>query len=96
MHAVDPRQRLGYLAPKGKITRKLLDQMLAMDFYEICPHAEDATAENVQTWHEMGLHVRAWGVANEELMRQAYDNGVDGMTVNFPDKLVAYRAQKEK
>ena len=96
MHAVDPCQRLGYLAPKGKITRELLDQMLAMGFYEICPHAEDATAENVQAWHEMGLDVRAWGVANEELMRQAYDNGVDGMTVNFPDKLVAYRAQKEK
>lgn len=96
MHAIDPRQRLGYLAEKGEITQELLDKMLSMGFYEICPCAEDATAENVRAWHEMGLNVRAWGVTNEELMRQAYDNGVDGMTVNFPDKLVAYRAEKEK
>jgi len=96
MHAINPRQRLGYLAGQGKITPELLDKMLSMGFYEICPHAQDATAENVQAWHAMGLNVRAWGVANEELMRQAYDNGVDGMTVNFPDKLVAYRAEKEK
>jgi len=96
MHEINPGQRLGYLAGRGKITPELLDKMLSMGFYEICPHAQDATMENVQAWHAMGLNVRAWGVANEELMRQAYDNGVDGMTVNFPDKLVAYRTEKEK
>ena len=96
MHEINPSQRLGFLAGRGKITRSLLEKMVAMGFYEICPHAQDATAENVKAWHEMGLNVRAWGVANEALMRQVYDNGADGMTVNFPDKLVAYRAEKEK
>ena len=38
----------------------------------------------------MGFNVRAWGVYNEELMKQAYDSGCDGMTVNFPDKLTEY------
>ena len=27
---------------------------------------------------------------NEELMRNVYDSMADGMTVNFPDKLVEY------
>jgi glycerophosphoryl diester phosphodiesterase len=29
-------------------------------------------------------------VADEALMRQVVDAGADGMTVNFPDKLLAY------
>ena len=37
-----------------------------------------------------GFVVRAWGVANEELMRAVVNAGADGMTVNFPDKLIAY------
>jgi glycerophosphoryl diester phosphodiesterase len=31
-------------------------------------------------------------VANDVLMRQVIDAGADGMTVNFPDKLLAYIA----
>jgi len=45
------------------------------------------TEEKVEKWHKAGLNVRAWGVANEELMKKAYDCGVNGMTVNFTDKL---------
>jgi glycerophosphoryl diester phosphodiesterase len=33
--------------------------------------------------------VRAWGVADDALMRQVVDTGADGMTVNFPDRLLA-------
>ena len=90
MHAINPRQRLGYLAGRGKITPELLNKMAEMGFYEICPHAQDATAENVKAWHEMGFNVRAWGVSTPELMEQAFHAGVDGMTVNFPDLLLKY------
>lgn len=90
MHRIAPDLRLGYLSKKGAVTEELLEKMLKMGFYEICPHAEDVTPENVKRWHAMGLGVRAWGISNETLMRQVYDNGADGMTVNFPDKLVAY------
>jgi glycerophosphoryl diester phosphodiesterase len=31
-------------------------------------------------------------VASEDLMRQVVQTGADGMTVNFPDKLIAYLA----
>ncbi len=40
--------------------------------------------------HAEGFVVRAWGVADEALMRQVVEAGADGMTVNFPDKLLAY------
>jgi glycerophosphoryl diester phosphodiesterase len=33
--------------------------------------------------------LRAWGVTTEALMQQVVQAGADGMTVNFPDKLMA-------
>jgi len=39
--------------------------------------------------------VRAWGVETEALMRQVVRGGADGMTVNFPDKLIAYLSSRE-
>lgn len=64
---------------------------------EICPLATLVTPESVAMWHREGFNVRAWGVSNEELMRQVYDSMADGMTVNFPDKLFAYiNEQAEK
>ena len=44
----------------------------------------------VRRLHDEGLVVRAWGVADEALMRRVVDSGADGMTVNFPDRLRAY------
>lgn len=96
IHSLLPNLRLGFLAMPGEITPQLLEKMLALGFYEICPHADDVTPENVKRWHDMGLNVRAWGIANEEIMRRVYDNGADGMTVNFPDKLLAYHKEKTK
>ena len=55
--------------------------------FEYCPKAEIITKEKVDMWHKSGFNVRAWGVFDETLMKNAYDAGVDGMTVNFPDKL---------
>jgi len=93
IHRIMPDLHLGYLAPKGGITEELLQNMVQLGFYEICPHAEDVNPDSVERWHSLGLGVRAWGVANETLMRQVYDSGADGMTVNFPDKLTAYIAR---
>ena len=90
IHRINGAYKLGFLAEQGEITEELLAKMENIGFYEICPNAADCTKENVQAWHNRGLNVRAWGIANEEIMKMAYDNGVDGMTVNFPDKLLAY------
>ena len=57
---------------------------------EICPKASTLTPDKIDRWHKLGFRVRAWGISDEEIMRTAYDMGVDGMTVNFPDKLHEY------
>ena len=48
------------------------------------------TPEAVSELKAMGLSVRAWGVSDVSLMKSCADAGVDGMTVNFPDKLTEY------
>ncbi len=40
--------------------------------------------------HAAGFTVLAWGVRNEEMMRAVVQTGADGMTIDFPDKLLAY------
>lgn len=56
----------------------------------ICPNASYISSEDVLTAHTYGLFVRAWGVKSELVMKKTVAAGVDGMTVDFPDKLIAY------
>ncbi|HRU05573.1 MAG TPA: glycerophosphodiester phosphodiesterase family protein [Candidatus Brocadiia bacterium] len=55
---------------------------------QFCPHAKLVNPGLVQRLKNLGLSVRAWGVGTPELMRQAIDAGVDGMTTNWPDQLL--------
>ena len=54
------------------------------------------TPENVKKWKSLGFGVRAWGISNEQIMKDVYNAGVDGMTVNFPDKLSKFINDYEK
>lgn len=49
--------------------------------------------ENTMLSFCLGI-IMDWSVSDEQLMQAAYDAGVDGMTVNFPDKLRAYIKEK--
>ncbi len=89
MRAYAPEFKAGYLT--SEVTDSLLVKMREKGIGELCPKAEDITEEKVRNWKKLGFSVRAWGVFDEELMRMAYEAGVDGMTVNFPDKLAEYR-----
>ena len=82
-----PELTAGYLTKN--IDETTLQKMRNAGIDELCPKAEEITAEKVTAWHEAGFNVRAWGVFNPELMEQAFHAGVDGMTVNFPDLLTA-------
>lgn len=61
---------------------------------ELCPNAETLTPEETAELHKAGFRVRAWGVKTEALMLHALACGADGMTVNFPDKLVKLMKNK--
>lgn len=87
----NPAYRLGYLTQN--IHPLTVPVLKTIGIREICPEAPLVTPQLVQTMHEQGFSLRAWGVRDEVLMRSVYDAGADGMTVNFPDKLTAYIAK---
>ena len=83
--------------PVGLLTDRVDDEILSelrgIGAEQICPKAELLTPDLVHSLHDAGLSVRAWGVRDETLMQLALECGVDGMTVNFPDKLQSYLSQ---
>jgi glycerophosphoryl diester phosphodiesterase len=92
MRAYAPDLPTGWLV--GAISDAVIAQAHALGCAQLCPHASLVTPGLVQRLHAEGLRVRAWGVANDALMRQVVEAGADGMTVNFPDKLFAYMADR--
>ena len=67
-------------------------QLSAIKGEEMCPKASETTEQSVKTLKDSGFCVRAWGVNNTEQMTRMCRLGVDGMTVNFPDRLCQYLA----
>jgi glycerophosphoryl diester phosphodiesterase len=90
MQAYAPALPTGWLV--GESSDTVIAQAHALGCAQLCPHASVVTPGLVEHLHAEGFIVRAWGVANDVLMRQVVDAGADGMTVNFPDKLLAYIA----
>jgi glycerophosphoryl diester phosphodiesterase len=86
--AYAPELPTGWLV--GEVSDAVVAQARAMGLTQLCPRAGAVTPELVSRLHAEGLVVRAWGVATEDLMRRVVAAGADGMTVNFPDKLLAY------
>ncbi|MBR5307507.1 MAG: MBL fold metallo-hydrolase [Clostridia bacterium] len=85
MKSASPKLKLGYLT--ADVTDGILENMKRDGIDEICPKAGNISADDVWKWQKMGFNVRAWGVSDEAVMKKAYDDGVNGMTCNFPDKL---------
>jgi len=83
-----PGLKTGFLTDNDN--EETFEKMKKADVFEYCPKAAIITKEKVNVWHKNGFNVRAWGVYDEELMKMSYEAGVDGMTVNFPDKLYNY------
>lgn len=90
--AYAPDFKVGYLT--DNVTDELLAKMKEDGFYELCPRDDFVNESSVIKWHKLGFNVRAWNIKNQEIMARVYDSGADGMTVNFPDKLLDYIASK--
>jgi len=88
-----PELPAGWLVPSGSDSHwedSFVEQGRDLGLTQFCPRADLVTPELVGTLHDNGFAVRAWGVSSEELMRRVVDAGADGMTINFPDKLVEF------
>ena len=90
MRAYAPELPTGWLV--GEISDAVIAQAHELECAQLCLHASLVTPGLVQRLHAEGFVVRAWGVAKEAFMCQVVEAGADGMTVNFPDKLLAYMA----
>lgn len=88
--AAAPELPAGWLV--AEVSEAIIGQGRALGLTQLCPRASALTPELVARLHTEGFVVRAWDVATEDLMRQVVMAGADGMTVNFPDKLIAYLA----
>ena len=90
IRAYAPELPTGWLV--GEASEATIAQAHEMAVTQICPSAKTVTPELVRRLHAEGFVVRAWAVTTEALMRQVVEAGADGMTVNFPDKLLAFLA----
>ncbi len=91
---VDKEIKIGYLLTK-KIDIDVIYQLEAIDGRQICPSLELTTADQIKLARQHGLEIRPWGIRNAQFMQKALDFGVDGMTVDFPDKLIEALKKKE-
>jgi glycerophosphoryl diester phosphodiesterase len=57
---------------------------------EVSINVKNMTPEIAEQVRAAGLGVRCWDLADEDLMRRAVTAGVDGVTIDFPDKLLRY------
>lgn len=89
----DKSVRLGWLFFERK--EDTLDLLAAIKAYQACPMASAITKADIEAYKAAGLFCRAWGITNTDIMKDAVEIGVDsGMTVNFPDKLIAYMKER--
>ncbi len=85
---LNPCARIGWLVYHGNDDE--VEKLLEIGGEEIAPKAEFITEEASKKWRSRGLGVRAWGVDGVATMKAMCDLEVDGMTVNFPDRLYQY------
>jgi len=88
MRAYAPEFPMGWLV--REVDDSIMAQAHALGVTQLCPRADTVTPELVDRLHAEGFIARAWGVTTEALMQKVIQAGVEGMTENFPHKLIAY------
>ena len=83
-----PKARVGWLL--GEVTDENIKKLLSIGGEEMAPCAEHISEELIIKLRNLNLGVRAWGVTSVQVMKKMCDLNVDGMTVNFPDRLFEY------
>lgn len=83
---IDSNIKLSWLI-EDRISKENIEKILRINGTQICPRASLVTKEDIEMANNNGLGVRLWGIDNEEIMKKVYKLNIEGMTVNFPDKL---------
>jgi glycerophosphoryl diester phosphodiesterase len=81
-----PTARVGWLT--ADLSAAAITQVVIAGFEQICLPAAQLSQPQVAELHRIGLEVRAWKVTDEALMQSAIQAQVDGMTIDFPHRLL--------
>lgn len=82
---IDNSVKISWLV--DRIDNDKISELLSINGNQICPNASNISKSDIELVRGKGLSIRLWGVSNEEIMEKVYTLDIDGMTVNFPDKL---------
>lgn len=83
---IDNKIKLSWLINE-EINNNNIDKLLKINGNQICPEACLVTEEGIKLAKKNNLGVRLWGISTEEIMKKVCNLDIEGMTVNFPDKL---------
>jgi glycerophosphoryl diester phosphodiesterase len=78
-----PEALIGFLATS--FDDATIERVAEAKLGQVCPRIDHCTSELVMKARDRGLSVRAWRVDDREVLRQAVDAGIDGLTCNWPD-----------
>lgn len=84
---IDSDIKLSWLIEE-RINKDNIEKLLKIKGSQICPKANLVSKEDIEIANTNGLGVRLWGINNKEIMQKVYKLNIEGMTVNFPDKLI--------
>jgi glycerophosphoryl diester phosphodiesterase len=87
LRRAEPQAHIGYLT--RQLDAEMIRRICKLGFGQICPAAAGLDRATVALAHESGLVVRAWGIDSDDDQNHALQCGVDGMTTNWPDRLLA-------
>lgn len=84
---IDSNIKLSWLIEE-RINKDNIEKLLRIKGNQICPKADFISETDIELANTKGLGVRLWGINNEEIMKKVYKLNIEGMTVNFPDRLI--------
>ncbi len=91
---IDSNIKLSWLVI-DRINKENIEKLLKINGTQICPKASLVSKEDIEFANKNGVGVRLWGINNEEIMEKVYKLNIEGMTVNFPDKLIKLLNEEE-
>jgi glycerophosphoryl diester phosphodiesterase len=97
--ALDAAIPLGFLCGRpgddSAAVTATLDRCAGAGLQQICLHAALCTKAISGAAHSAGLELRAWGVSTRAEMLRVLEADADGMTINWPDELMAEFERRE-
>ena len=85
---LNPKARVGWLVFEA--SDENINKLREINGEEMAPDANGVTDEDMKKLRDLNLGIRAWGVTSVALMKKMCMMKVDGMTVNFPDRLFQF------